>query len=156
VHWLAFVFLACLAYLAFSRFGVQVVEVVGKSMEPTLEESHHYFLKRWVYYFRPPRRDEVVVLVDPADRGYSVKRIIAVEGDTVQLKGGRVFVNGHRLHEPYLPPHATTQAPVPTGEQFVRLGRGEYFVLGDNRAWSADSREYGPVPRQNILGLIFP
>jgi signal peptidase I len=156
VQWTVLVGLVCLSYFAFSRVGVQVVEVMGESMAPTLHPADHYLLKKWVYLFRAPQRNEVVVLSDPDDHGFSVKRIVATEGETVVLRNGKVFVNGAELDEPYLPSGMLTFGRTGPGEQVFRCGRDEYFVLGDNRSVSVDSRSYGPVPKQNILGLILP
>jgi signal peptidase I len=97
-----------------------------------------------------------VVISDPDDHGFSVKRVIATEGETVMLKSGKVYVNGKELNEPYLPAGSVTWGSTKTGDQFFNLGENEYFVLGDNRKVSIDSREYGPVPEENILGLILP
>lgn len=156
VQWAVLVGLVFLSYFAFSRVGVQVVEVMGESMTPTLHQSDHYLLKKWVYMFRAPLPNEVVVISDPDDHGFSVKRIIATEGQTVALKDGKVFVDGHELDEPYLTDGVITWGNTPTGDQMFRCGEDEYFLLGDNRSVSVDSRTYGPVPRQNILGLILP
>jgi signal peptidase I len=146
--------LALASYLLVSRCFVQSVEVVGKSMQPTLHDADYCLLNRSAYYFRPPERRDVVVIRDPADRGYSVKRIIATEGESVYIRNGAVYVNGRKLAEPYLRPGTLTFASATMPDQFIICGRGQYFVLGDNRGNSADSRAYGPVPRQNILGLI--
>jgi signal peptidase I len=156
VQWAVMLGLMFLSYFAFSRVGVQVVEVIGESMSPTLHQSDHYLLKKWVYLFRSPQRNEVVVLSDPDDHGFSVKRIIATGGETVMLKEGKVFIDGKQLKEPYLATGVITFGNTRSGEQVFRCGEDEYFVLGDNRAISIDSREYGPVPKQNILGLILP
>lgn len=156
LQWLVLVGLAVMSYFVFSRLGFQVVEVVGDSMLPTLQQSDHYLLKKWVYLFRKPRPLEVVVIVDPQDTGFSVKRIIAKEGDTVEVRQGEVFLNGGRLEEPYLRKGMVTQSwGEALGQVFV-VGPDEYFVLGDNREVSVDSRVYGPVPRRNVLGLITP
>jgi signal peptidase I len=156
VQWSVLVGLVFLSYFAFSRVGVQVVEVMGDSMSPTLHQSDHYLLKKWVYMFRAPQPREVVVITDPDDHGFSVKRIIATEGQTVLLKDGLVFVDGTRLEEPYLPEGVITWGNTANGDQQFTCGEGEYFLLGDNRPVSVDSRSYGPVPKQNILGLILP
>lgn len=156
LQWLAIIGISYLSYYGFSRFGVQIVEVVGKSMSPTLQDSDHYLLKRWVYVLREPRRSEVVVFNDPDQKGFSVKRVVGVEGDTVTVKDGSVFVNGERLDEPYLPLGTQTSDLNGTNELVFECGKDEFFLLGDNRNFSVDSREYGPVQRQNILGLIVP
>jgi signal peptidase I len=156
MQWIVLVGLAVLSYFVFSRLGFQVVEVVGDSMQPTLRQSDHYLLKKWVYLFREPRPLEVVVIVDPQDTGFSVKRIIAREGDIVEFKQGEVFLNGVRLEEPYLGKGVATRTTAGTRGQMFVVGPDEYFVLGDNREVSVDSRAYGPVPRRNVLGLITP
>ena len=94
--------------------------------------------------------------MDPVDHGSYVKRSIATEGETVHLRDGSVYVDGRQLNEPYLGREVSTQGFTLNHEQTFRCGEGEYFVLGDNRSTSVDSRSYGPVPRQNILGLILP
>jgi len=123
-------------------------------MSPTLHNTDRYLLNLCVFHLREPRPGEIVVIRDPLDQRYSVKRIIAGEGDTVWITGGHLYVNGHQLVEPYLPPGVGTFAPVRNEEILKRCGQREYYVLGDNRDNSADSRVYGAVPRQNILGAI--
>ena len=146
--------LAMASYFVISHFVLQSVQVVGVSMAPTLHDSQQYLLNRWVYYFRAPRRSDVVVLRDPVDNGFAVKRVIATAGDCVLLKEGKVFVNGCRLVEPYLASGTPTFPYLSEKEEPITLGRDQYFVLGDNRKNSADSRTYGPVSRRSILGLI--
>ncbi len=141
------------SYCAISRFLVQSVKVVGASMVPTLHDTDRYLLNRWVLLVRSPRPSDIVVLRDPSDNGFSVKRVIAVSGDSVSLQEGKVFVNGHLLAETYLRP-GTETFPYNAISQTFRCGKEQYFVLGDNRGNSIDSRAYGPVPRANILGLI--
>src|SRR2546423_7030529 len=80
--------LALLSYYLISHYLVQSVQVVGSSMVPTLHDSEHYLLNRWVYHFRNPQRSDVVVIRDPAAGCFSVKRIIAVSGDSIYLKDG--------------------------------------------------------------------
>jgi len=93
-------------------------------------------------------------LRDPLDNGFSVKRIVAAGGDSVYLKDGAIYVNGQLMQESYLAAGTKTFASVTVREQFFRCAPNQYFVLGDNRGNSIDSRAYGPVPKQNILGLI--
>jgi len=146
--------LAMASYFVISHFVLQTVQVVGESMIPTLQDSQQYLLNRWIYYFRAPKRNDVVVLRDPIDKGFAVKRVIGMAGDKVVFKKGRVYVNDQKLEEPYLVAGMSTFPCPDTNEQAFTLGKDQYFVLGDNRRNSADSRAYGPVSRQSILGLI--
>lgn len=146
--------LAMVSYFVISHFVLQTVQVVGESMVPTLFDSQQYVLNRWIYYFRAPEPNDVVVLRDPIDKGFAVKRIVARAGDRVDLHDGKIFVNGKRLVEPYLMPGTPTFPNPKKNEDSFVLKADQYFVLGDNRNNSADSRTYGPIPRQNIMGLI--
>lgn len=151
--------IAAVAYGAFrivTRYVLQSVQVVGASMAPTLHDSERYVLNRFVYQVRDPKPQDIVVLRDPADNCYAVKRIVAKEGDTVIVKEGHLYVNGKLLQEPYLPPNTLTYAGPRYREQMWVCGVNQYFVLGDNRNNSADSRVYGTVSRQSILGLVMP
>lgn len=145
---------ALASYLIISHFVLQSVQVVGVSMSPTLKNTGYYFLNRCVYLLREPKASDIVVIRDPIDQGYAVKRIIAGEGDFVYLKGGHVYVNGRQLAEPYLSTGVPTFALSEQPELAVHCGKGEFFLLGDNRGNSTDSRVYGAVSRQNILGAI--
>lgn len=153
------VLVAALAYGSFqfvTHYVLQSVQVVGASMSPTLHDSERYVLNRWAYHVREPQPKDIVVLRDPTDNCYAIKRIVAKQGDAVYIKGGQLFVNGKLLDEPYLPAGTPTFPNPNYREQFLVCGVGKYFVLGDNRNNSADSRIYGAVPRQNILGLVVP
>ena len=142
------------SYYLISHFFVQSVQVVGSSMAPTLHNSDFCLLNRWIYHFRQPRRADVVVIRDPSVGCYSVKRIVAVAGDSVYLKDGSVYLNGKKLQEPYLAPLTRTYACGELKDQLIVCGKNQYFLLGDNRMNSADSRTYGPVARGNILGML--
>jgi signal peptidase I len=152
-------FLCALAfgsYFGVSHFLVQSVKVVGASMIPTLHDSENYLLNRWIYYARSPKRSEIVVLRDPSDNGFSVKRVIATAGDSIFFKDGHVYINGQEQAESYLRPGTITDTGERYRDKLIVCGVGQFFVLGDNRMNSVDSRMYGPVPRQNILGMIVP
>jgi signal peptidase I len=147
--------LACGSYWFFSQHVLQTVEVMGASMSPTLKNSEHYLMDRWTYLIREPQPNDIVVIRDPKDSKLAVKRIIGREGDSVSLKDGRVVLNGRVLDEPYLPRNTRTFSyQTAKGDEWVVCGQGQYFVLGDNRSNSEDSRVYGPISRRNIIGMI--
>ncbi len=137
-----------------SHYIIQTVQVDGDSMSPTLADTDCYLLNRWIYHVREPRIEDVVVLRDPRDDVYLVKRVVAQPGDRVYLKNGRIFVNGKLLKESYLPLGTLTFGDCHYREQFHICGANQYFVLGDNRNHSADSRIFGAVPQRFIVGLI--
>ena len=148
--------LACGCFKLIQRYVVQSVQVTGSSMSPTLPDSNWYLLNRLVYHFREPQPTDIVVLRDPEANCYAVKRIVAKPGDSIFVKGGQIFVNGSLLREPYLE-RGTKTFPHPRyAAVFSICGENQYFVLGDNRNHSADSRNYGAVPQQNILGMVSP
>ena len=142
------------SYFVISHFLLQSVQVVGESMVPTLQDSQHYLLNRWLYLLRAPKRLDIVVIRDPLDNSYAVKRVIGLAGDSVFLTGGSVYINGVKLDEPYLSKGMPTFTYSRRAEQLVKCGHDQYFVLGDNRSNSVDSRTYGVVPREKILGAI--
>jgi signal peptidase I len=156
-HLSCLVVVVALAFGSFhliSHFGFQSVQVVGASMSPTLQDSERYLLNRFIYHVRDPQPREIVVLRDPEDNAYAVKRIVAKEGDTVVLRQGHLYVNDVLLDEPYLAPNTRTFPAPRYREQMWICGVDQYFVLGDNRNNSADSRIYGTISRRNILGML--
>jgi signal peptidase I len=156
------------------HFAVRTFKVNGPSMEPGLQDSQYLVVNSVAYFFGQPGRGDVIVFHHhhiPADardlasgctldKGTNgqfmscdyVKRVIGVPGDTVQITPSQVIVDGVPLKEPYvnLPPGAA-YAPVLPPE---KIGRNQFFVLGDNRMNSSDSRYWGPVPRQDIVGRV--
>ena len=125
--------------------SVYVVE--GTSMTPTYPAGTHLYGAPISTLLE--RGD--VALLDDGHEDYAVKRIVGLPGEAIQLWRGQVFINREMLVEPYLPKHVYTYPaePLRRGATFV-LGEDQYFVLGDNRPWSADSRTYGPVCRKQI------
>jgi len=142
-----------IAYLLISHFVIMSVQIKGASMSPTLLDGQRFILFRCPYLWRAPRKGEIVVIRDPQDHDLSIKRIVALPNEMLEIRRDGVYVNGAKLSEPYL----TAASALDSGHKLIkptRLGPAQYFVLGDNRDWSADSRIYGPVPRDFILGTI--
>lgn len=140
------------SYLFFSRLVVTAVEVKGTSMSPTLTAGDRFLLNRFAYLHREPQRGELVVLKDPETGDLIVKRIVGLPCETVLMQNDIPYVNGHRLYEPYTRGTLRTNH-IPFSKATV-VARGHYYVLGDNRSRSIDSRAFGAVAREDILGVI--
>ena len=151
--WLLITFLVALTYGFIHRYVITSVIVQGRSMTPTLQDGERYLLDRWTYNYRRPERGDVIVLRDPGHQDLAIKRIVGMPGDTIHLRDGALMLNGKRAIEPYLSSGTRTFTPDLKSRLFI-LGEDQYFVLGDNRAVSEDSRFYGPIHRQRIVGCI--
>jgi signal peptidase I len=146
--------LAVGSYNFVSHFLFQSVRVLGLSMSPTLANGGSYWLNRAAYLNRAPTRDDIVAIKDPRDGVLIVKRVIALPGESIYLRNGKVYVNKQLVNESYLLPRTRTFAYEYDENEFFCCGKDQYFVLGDNRGNSTDSRVFGPVPRADILGKV--
>jgi signal peptidase I len=130
-------------------FLYQPVKVEGTSMAPLLSDQERIFINKFVYRFESIHRGDVVVFWYPLDRSKSfIKRVIALPGETVMIRQGVVTVDGRVVPEPYVPTQyedVSDYGPMP-------VPAGSYFVMGDHRISSNDSRVFGPVPSQFIYG----
>jgi signal peptidase I len=151
---LTLIVLGALTYCLITHFIFQSVRVSGNSMYPTLFNAGSYWLDRCIYLERKPQRTDIVAVKDPQDGTLVVKRIIALPGESIYFNNGNVYVNSRRLNEPYLPPHTPTYAYEKSEDELICCGKNQFFVMGDNRNNSCDSRTFGPVPRQDILGEV--
>ncbi len=133
------------------RLAVQNFNVDGHSMEPNLHDQELILVDKWTYLFHAPARGDVVVFVAPPNPSLDyVKRVIGLPGDVITIKNTMVYVNGKILSEPYVLP---SNQGNPFGSFTNRIiPPNTYFVLGDNRNGSSDSRDWGCVPRQNVIG----
>ena len=170
VDWLVTIALAIAFILAFEAQVAKPYRIPSPSMEPTLHcakpvafcqgrFSDRVIANRLAYRFADPKRGQIVVFEAPAaakrcgpgDGGSTfVKRIIGLPGERVSERGGVVFVNGRRLVEPYVDAALRGRETA----SWPRVTRGHYFVLGDNRTHSCDSRTWGTVPRSNLIGPV--
>ena len=130
-------------------FLYQPVKVEGTSMAPLLSDQERIFINKFVYRFEDIHRGDVVVFWYPLDRSKSfIKRVIGLPGETVDIRHGQLYVNGQLIPEPYVPPQYTDVADFGP----VRVPKDSYFVMGDHRISSNDSRVFGPVASQFIYG----
>ena len=142
-----------LVSLAISAFIIiflyQPVKVEGVSMMPGLEDQERIFVNKFVYRWEPIQRGDIIVFRYPRDTTKSyIKRVIGVAGDRVRIVNGKVFVNGQALDEDYVPSDYADDRPYAE----LVVPRNTYFVLGDHRTMSSDSREFGPVNERYIYG----
>ena len=132
-------------------FGFQVARVEGRSMEPTLENQDRLVVNKLVYRLHDPQIGDVVMLLNPLNPDETlVKRIVAGPGDRISMADGRVVRNGVAIDEGFLHPDHRSYENRP-GE---RVPAGHFFVLGDHRISSSDSRSFGGVPRKYILAKV--
>ncbi len=160
-HWIAaffdfmqgiVVFLAMLVMVYLFLFSPQ--EINGSSMFPTFIDKELLIPNKIIYKIRPPKRGEVVIFKSPANKQIDyIKRVIALPGETVLLKNSKFYINGEELEEPYLGSDVYT-----SGGSFLTEGveitvpENSYFLCGDNRPHSSDSREFGPIDIADFIG----
>ncbi|KKS46774.1 MAG: Signal peptidase I [Candidatus Gottesmanbacteria bacterium GW2011_GWA2_42_18] len=135
-------------------FIVQPHEVKGSSMEPTFQNNEYIITDKISYRFGKPNRGDVVIFKAPVNPDVDyIKRIIGLPGETVMVQSGRIYIDGKMLNEPYL----EDLTPIFPGG-FIKEGvvvsipENHYFVMGDNRPHSSDSREFGPIEKKLIIG----
>ncbi len=149
---------ALIIIVPFRMFVAEPFVVSGSSMLPNYHDKDYLIVDRLTYHSSQPQRGDVVVLKYPKDTSqFFIKRIIGLPGETISFSQGHVFItnaqnpDGWQLNEPYLPSQVETVA----GPNAVTLGSGEYFVLGDNRTASSDSRVWGILPYDDIVGKVW-
>lgn len=166
-QWLFAIAIGVAAVLAMRAWIISPYRVPSSSMETTLHcarpspgceasQADRLLVGRIVYAFRSPHRGDVVVFHAPAHaakvcgRGIYVKRIIGLPGEVVSEQAGVIYINGRQIKEPYIAPRMRDAM----SHVWPRLDHEQYFVLGDNRRNSCDSRWWGPVPRRNLIGPV--
>lgn len=151
--WIVYLLFVILAVWLIVTFVGQRTKVDGHSMEPTLQHGDHLIVDKLTYHFKDPERYDIIVFpYQHAENVYYIKRIIGLPGEEVQVKDGAVYINGEKLaSEQY---GAEPMENPGIAETPIQLGEDEYFVLGDNRNHSSDSREasVGVLTREQVLG----
>ncbi len=157
---IALVIIIPIRYFVFQPFIVQ-----GSSMEPNYYNGEYLIVDELSYHLGEPKRGDVIVMRSPRnDKEYYIKRIIGLPGEKIQISNGVVTIynaqepKGVILHESYLPNQGLTYEQDPIivgGSKALTLAADQYFVMGDNRSASSDSREWGPLKRKDIIGKTF-
>jgi signal peptidase I len=152
---LKFAFVALVIVIPLRFFVAQPFIVSGASMDPTFDTGQYLIVDELTYRFTEPNRDDVIIFRYPRDPSqYFIKRVIGLPGETVKIKNGEVYIvsptgQTTKLSEPYVVNEGNG------ADLTVKIPAGEYFVMGDNRPESSDSRSWGLLPQQNIIGRAF-
>lgn len=138
-------------------FVAQPHRVSGNSMVPTFKNGDYILTDKISYRFGNPKEGDIIVLKNPRDETQDfIKRIIAAPGDSLKIEEGIVYVNEGKISEEYLPSGTRTRAGnFVTEDAQIKVGANQYFVFGDNRDHSSDSREWGGVTKEEIVGRVF-
>jgi signal peptidase I len=164
IEWTIILIAVLLCTVLLRSYVVQSFSIPSLSMYPTLKVGDRIIVNKLSYHLHGVQRGDIVVFASPPleDQEYAdlVKRVIGLPGETISAKDGHVYINGKRLNEPWLPPGAASYTGALPGDahpQFdlpgpVKIPPGEYFVMGDNRTDSEDSRFFGPIPRSLFVG----
>jgi signal peptidase I len=170
IDWIVTIVGAIAIVLAIKAWVVNPYRIPSSSMEPTLHcarpgsgcearFSDRVLANRFIYHFRKPHRGDIIVFKTPPEAeqkcgagGTFVKRLIALPGETWEERNGFIYINGNKLIEPYVKPDRRDAG---TSYPPRKIPSGMYFMMGDNRTQSCDSREWGPVPRKNLIGEVF-
>lgn len=151
---LTFLVLAVIIVVPIRLFIAQPFVVEGESMHPTFEGADYLVVNELIYHFHEPQRGDVIVFRLPGDPNkFLIKRVVGLPGETVRIDHGVVSIITPagatlKLDEPYVVAEDATYT------QDAALGAGQYFVMGDNRPRSSDSRSWGTLPRQDIIGRV--
>ena len=148
------VLIAVTVFVIVYLFVAQLLEVTGNSMYPTFKDKEQIIAEKVSVKLKELERGEIIIVKSPKDNSrLLIKRVIGLPGERIMVNGGKVFINGGELYEPYLAEGASTYegALVKEGLEY-QIALGSYFLLGDNREQSSDSREYGTFPNELIVG----
>lgn len=135
-------------------FGITTFSIPANSMAPTISQGDLVFANAWPYALGNPQRGDLVVFRRPQLGANYLKRLIALPGERVAIRDGTVFINGKPLAEPYVNPDQSQARPNSLNMKERLVSENEFFMLGDNRHNSNDSRYWGTVPKANLIGKV--
>ncbi len=142
--------IASIAIFLIYKYVAQPFVVEGASMQPNFYTGDYLLVDEITFKLEHPERGEVIVFRNPQDtKEFFIKRVIGLPGDTIIVGNGTIYVNGKQVNQSYLPAGMTTP-----GNETVVLGSNQYFVVGDNRIVSYDSRSWGPLNSNLIVGIV--
>lgn len=158
---LQFIFFSVCVLFVARTFFIEFAQLDGRSMENTYIDEEYFLVDKFSLLFRPPQRGDVVQFMDRKTNRLIIKRIVGLPGERVFIKQNSVFIvssNGQerKLYEPYLKPYISTYSINRHPTLYDIIPENYYFVLGDNRPESGDSRHFGSIPRFEINGLATP
>jgi signal peptidase I len=143
-----------LSFILVRQHVISSVLLSGESMLPTLKPGDSCLVHTWLARVQGYRRGDIVLFRDPVDHDLCVKRIIGLPGEEIRFVRGKVLIDGQPLEEPYLDGAMFTLNPKRDADAPLRIGPHQYFVMGDNRTTSLDSRFIGPIPHRELLGKL--
>lgn len=149
-------------FLVVYLFFMQPHQVNGQSMVPNFQSGDYLLTDKVTFRMRNPQRGEIIVFHAPPAANCAkgtgcdfIKRVLAVPGERVEVKNNGIYINGTKLKETYIPANFQTLAGKFTKNRVITLGANEYMAMGDNRPYSSDSRSWGPITKDAIVGRVF-
>lgn len=157
-EWVESLVIAIILALVIRTFVVQAFKIPTGSMRPTLVEGDRILVNKFIYNFREPKRGDIIVFKYPGDEKKDfIKRLIATEGESLEIKNGDVYINDERVEDPFIIRqfHYYNKAPFGGENAKIIVPKRSFYVMGDNSASSRDSRYWGFVPEKNLIGKAF-
>ena len=146
--------LAAAIFVVIYMLAAQLHQVQGSSMEPNFQNGDYILTEKISFRFRSPKRGEIIIFKAPnSDREY-IKRVIGEPGETIKIYNNAIYINNKKLTEQYIEAHTFSGSYLRENQELI-ISSDSFFVMGDNREHSSDSREFGPIPKKSIIEELF-